>query len=308
MRKKYNYYLTFISWIFATGLYYLIGFYGSDNWPIWVDGNSTIYGSWLLVGVLLGGVHGWFYQIIDSFKFRRIPYGTYIGIQIIFVFGFVLFVFGVDLVIEIILEDLHFTNYWTHYLKNIMDTFFTADPHFGHYNIISHCDRPWNNMEHDEALIQRWNAVVNKKDVVYVLGDFAMFKRIGGGGDTMKMYRKTRAALNGKINLILGNHDKMSQETYNCFSNVYPGIKDIKIEGQKVTLCHYPMRSWNCSFHGEWHLFGHVHGRLEKVDTDLSFDVGVDVPDWNYTPVDFDRIKKKMKVKEKGWNEKYNRV
>jgi len=121
MRKKYNYYLTFISWIFATGLYYLIGFYGSDNWPIWVDGNSTIYGSWLLVGVLLGGVHGWFYQIIDSFKFRRIPYGTYIGIQIIFVFGFVLFAFGVDLVIEIILEDLHFTNYWTHYLKNIME-------------------------------------------------------------------------------------------------------------------------------------------------------------------------------------------
>jgi calcineurin-like phosphoesterase family protein len=95
----------------------------------------------------------------------------------------------------------------------------------------------------------------------------------------------------------------MSQETYSCFSDVYQGLKDIRIGNQKITLCHYPMRSWNCSFHGAWHLFGHVHGRMENVNTGLSFDVGVDVPDWNYKPVSFEQVKEKMAKKMESWEE-----
>ena len=108
-------------------------------------------------------------------------------------------------------------------------------------------------------------------------------------------------ALNGKIHLILGNHDKMSKEVYDCFTNVYEGIKDITVDKQKVTLCHYPMRSWNASFHGAWHLFGHVHGRMENVNTGLSFDVGVDVPEWCYAPVSWEQIKTKMEPKKATW-------
>jgi calcineurin-like phosphoesterase family protein len=180
-------------------------------------------------------------------------------------------------------------------------TCFVSDTHFGHYNIIRHCNRPWNSDEHDEALIQRWNAIVGKRDVVYHLGDFAMFKAVKDGELRMKVYRRTRMRLNGKIHLVLGNHDKMSQDTYNCFTTVSSGIKDIKIDKQKVTLCHYPMRSWNCSFHGAWHFFGHVHSRLEGVDTGLSCDVGVDVPAWNYTPVPWDVLKDKMEKKVEIW-------
>ena len=182
-----------------------------------------------------------------------------------------------------------------------MNTFITGDTHFGHYNIIKHCNRPWSAEEHDDALVARWNAIVNKKADVYHVGDFAMFKAVKGGEDRMKAYRRLRMRLNGKIHLVLGNHDKMSQEVYNCFSAVYDGIKDIKVDGIKVTLCHYPMRSWNCSFHGSWHLFGHVHGRLENVNTGMSFDVGVDVPEWNYTPVPWDKIKEKMELKRIDW-------
>ena len=136
---------------------------------------------------------------------------------------------------------------------------------------------------------------------MYVLGDFAMFKAVKGGEARMKTYRKTRMALNGKIYLVLGNHDKMSQEVYSCFTEVFPGIKDLTVEKQKVTLCHYPMRSWNCSFHGSWHLFGHVHSRLENVNTGLSFDVGVDVPAWDYKPVSWEQIKEKMETKKPAW-------
>ena len=129
-----------------------------------------------------------------------------------------------------------------------------------------------------------------------------MFKSIDGGEDRMKAYRRLRMRLNGKIHLILGNHDKMSQELYSSFTEVNGGLKDIKIDGQKITLCHYPMRSWNSSFHGAWHLFGHVHGRMENVNTGLSFDVGVDVPEWEYSPVSWDKIKEKMKIKKQSWD------
>ena len=53
-------------------------------------------------------------------------------------------------------------------------TWFTADTHFGHANIIKHCNRPWPHIAaHDEALIARWNEVVGESDTAYVIGDFA---------------------------------------------------------------------------------------------------------------------------------------
>jgi calcineurin-like phosphoesterase family protein len=181
-----------------------------------------------------------------------------------------------------------------------MERLFTADNHWGHYNIIKHCNRPWSIEDHDDALVARWNAVVSKRDIVYHLGDFAMFKSIPGV-DRMKAYRKLRMRLNGKIHLVLGNHDRMSSEVYDTFTEVYPGLKEITIEKQKITLCHYPMRSWNCSFHGAWNLHGHVHGRMEGTKYGLIQDMGVDVPDWNYAPVPWETIKAKMETKLPDW-------
>ena len=188
-----------------------------------------------------------------------------------------------------------------------MNNFFTADTHFGHYNIIRHCDRPWTAEEHDDALVERWNSEVSKRDTVYHLGDFAMFKSVPGK-DRMKTYRKLRMRLNGKIHLILGNHDKMSQELYDTFTKVYDGIKEVKVDGEKITLCHYPMRSWNRSFHGSFHLFGHVHGRLEGVDTGSSCDVGIDVPEFDYKPVEWEIIKPKLMKKRIAFKAKVNKI
>ena len=185
-------------------------------------------------------------------------------------------------------------------MKNI---FFTADTHWFHDNIVKHCNRPWNiGEEHNEALIANWNETVKKGDTVYLLGDYAMIPAQKDGVPRMKLYRKLRMRLNGKIILIKGNHDQMSQDIYNeCFTEVHI-LRDIKIDGEKIALCHYPMRSWNCSFHGSFHLFGHVHGRLERVDTGVSCDVGIDVPEWNYRPVAWDTLKPKLLKKREIWN------
>jgi len=101
--------------------------------------------------------------------------------------------------------------------------FFTADMHISHANIIRHCNRPWVSIEeHDETLINNWNSVVSKKDMVYLLGDFAMIPKQTDGTPRMKLYRKLRLRLNGKIFLVIGNHDDMSNEVYDCIAEVSP--------------------------------------------------------------------------------------
>jgi len=80
--------------------------------------------------------------------------------------------------------------------------FFTADLHLKHENIIRLCDRPFGSIdEHDEVLLQNWNAVVSRRDEVYVLGDFEYHDN---AEETSKVLRR----LNGKKHLILGNPDR----------------------------------------------------------------------------------------------------
>src|SRR3954452_14523275 len=58
---------------------------------------------------------------------------------------------------------------------SLMTTYFTADLHLGHANIIRYCDRPFADAgEMDAALLNNLNAVVRQEDTLYVLGDFCM--------------------------------------------------------------------------------------------------------------------------------------
>lgn len=78
--------------------------------------------------------------------------------------------------------------------------FFTSDTHFCHKNIISYAGRPFFSTEEmDKALIENWNSVVPEDGIVFHLGDFCF------GGNTQ--WKTIRKKLNGKIYLILGNHE-----------------------------------------------------------------------------------------------------
>lgn len=169
-------------------------------------------------------------------------------------------------------------------MRNI---WFFADPHFGHAKIIKYCDRPFRDVDHmNETLVANYNSLVGSSDTVYILGDFAW-----------KEHAKFAFRLNGKKTLLLGNHDKFRAEDRRAFTEVIGGggtfgLREINIDKRKVTLCHFPLASWNASFHGSWHLHGHCHGTLPETAGLPRADVGVDV--WGYFPVSWDQIVKKM--------------
>src|SRR5260370_311636 len=136
-----------------------------------------------------------------------------------------------------------------------MRTFFTADSHFGHENIIKHCARPFASVEEmDDCLIANWNSVVRKDDRVIHLGDFA-YK-----GDPERL-TKIFSALNGQKFLVIGNHD--GRDTLALPWAAPPlHILHASIDGQRVVCCHYGMSTWAAAVRAAIQVYGHSHGRL----------------------------------------------
>ena len=147
------------------------------------------------------------------------------------------------------------------------ETFFISDTHFGHFNIIRYCKRPFSSVEEmDRHMIQTWNETVGPKDVVYHLGDFAFHKK-------KSEIAAIVSQLNGTIILIQGNHD--NHETRRVIQPNFPMAELMDPDtGLPVVLCHYPLRTWNRDRYGSIHLFGHVHGSVAGEGN--SIDVGVD--------------------------------
>lgn len=162
--------------------------------------------------------------------------------------------------------------------------FFTADLHFGHRNVLRHCPkRPFatqNDTEaHDNWLTDLWNTKIDRRDTVYILGDLTFYDR--------KKARALIERLNGRKHLITGNHDCAAKLPTDCFETISPlidiVIKPVDVpylrENLFVTMCHYPLLSWNKKSYGAVMLHGHCHGNMDTYNAEsgeLRFDVGVD--------------------------------
>ena len=161
-------------------------------------------------------------------------------------------------------------------------TWFTADTHFGHSNIIGHCARPFATVaEMDAELVARWNSVVQPDDNVWVIGDFA-FRGTKGPGEYL-------LRLKGQKHLVIGNHDSAATCAAPGWASVQQ-MAEITVEHQRLILCHYSMRVWPRSHHGALMLYGHSHGQLPG--DRQSLDVGVDC--WGYRPVSLTEIRQRL--------------
>lgn len=164
-------------------------------------------------------------------------------------------------------------------------TWFTADFHFGHSNIIRYRNRPFRDVaEMDQAILERLNASVKPNDSLYFLGDFCI-----GGKTRALTYRKQIRCK--EIFAVPGNHDKDISKLVEAFTWL-SNLAEISIHGQPIVLCHYAMRVWNRSSHGAWHLYGHSHGNLPDLPGSLSMDVGVETHDFH--PWHFDEVTARM--------------
>ena len=171
--------------------------------------------------------------------------------------------------------------------------FFTSDTHFYHSNIINFCGRPFKNVEvMNETLIANWNSVVGPDDIIFHLGDFCL----GGSAEWTNILNR----LNGKIYLIVGNHDikNLRQGYYSRFEHIAMQMH-IEVGKQKIYLNHCPFLCYGGAYRDTWQLFGHVHTSKQNTGIDAprlhmlfptQYDVGVD--NNNFTPVSFEEIKR----------------
>lgn len=173
-------------------------------------------------------------------------------------------------------------------------TFYIADLHFGHKNILAFDNRPFPDVEtHDAELVRRWNEAVSPSDTVWILGDISWY----GPQKTTEIL----ASLNGTKNLVVGNHDGRllkSRDLRDQFAEIVP-YKEIEFDGGGgVVLCHYPIPCYNNHFFGWVHLYGHVHTGFEYNMTEraryemtvlyekpcVMYNVGCMVDYMDYTP------------------------
>lgn len=98
------------------------------------------------------------------------------------------------------------------------------------------------------------------------------------------------APLKGKKYLIRGNHDKKYDES------LFEDIRDfmtISVNGQHISLMHYPRLSWPRSHYGSIMLHGHIHSdgsyNMSNRETGIKrYDVGVDAN--GYMPISIKQI------------------
>ena len=163
-----------------------------------------------------------------------------------------------------------------------MKIFLIADLHFGHKNIIDFENRPFaTTHEMDKVIIENWKKTIGKDDKIFVLGDFAF----ANASETKSLLEK----LNGYKILIMGNHDRGHSVSWWLkagFDEVsaYPIIID-----DFYILSHEPLYiNKNMPYAN---IFGHVHGSpLYQDYSSNSFCVSVERI--NYTPIDFDEVKR----------------
>lgn len=151
----------------------------------------------------------------------------------------------------------------------------------------------------NQGIVNNINSVVLPQDTLWILGDFCFG---GGKNNYSKNLAWGRENINCKnVHFILGNHDK--PEVSGFFSSC-ESLVDTKINGQRVTMCHYAMTTWYKSHRGSYMLFGHSHGSLnpwinEHMPEARMLDVGIDARlKRDFMPWHFDEVVDYMSSKK----------
>ena len=176
--------------------------------------------------------------------------------------------------------------------------YFTSDTHFCHNKEFIYKPRGFSNIEeHDKAIIENWNKIINKDDIIYHLGDVML-------NDNEKGLNYLKS-LNGEIHIILGNHCtdtriKLYQTCFNVIEVTYATI--IKYKKCSFYLSHYPTITANDIDTSPYHknlinIYGHTHQKT-KFYNDNPYMYCVCLDAHNNYPVSIEQIIEDIKNKK----------
>jgi len=167
---------------------------------------------------------------------------------------------------------------------------FTTDPHYGHWNIVKYCNRPFSSIEEmNKTLIDKWNSVIKPEDLVYVVGDITM-------SYSKKKMKEIFDQLNGEKILIKGNHDKKATIPIDSFVEIHDRLH-ITGENYDFILVHDPAEAAANHETDQKYICGHLHSYPEDRMYRNWFDAGVDGN--NFTPISLEEIIKLFKDESK---------
>ena len=167
--------------------------------------------------------------------------------------------------------------------------YYIADCHFYHSALNERMDkRGFPDVEAmNEYMIEKWNSKVTNSDTVVILGDLSL----GNVDQTNELINR----LNGKLCLIVGNHDKyvnkpgFDKDRFLWIDN----YREITDSQKKVICSHYPIPFYEGQYrkrhNGDpktYMLYGHVH---ETRDENLMKKVISLIQDTAYYPIGSDK-------------------
>lgn len=181
-----------------------------------------------------------------------------------------------------------------------MNYWFSSDWHLNHKCLQEKIRSEFSDI-HDmnHKILTKMFGVTTRGDQFYFLGDLILGNKeiLDTVFQKIKEYRL-------HFHLIIGNHDikNLSKQHLERFASVSK-LKDIKIDGQKITLCHFPMISWNASHYGAWQLFGHHHRQNYAGSTPIvGKQINVNCEFHDYKPWNFEEVQEEMKKLKNNWD------
>lgn len=169
--------------------------------------------------------------------------------------------------------------------------FVTADTHFFHSDLLGIDDfapRPFPNVQvMNQTIIDSWNNKVGTDDIVYHLGDIALYF-IKPAKKSYEAVFEVLNSLNGHLVLIKGNHDSRALFKYLAAHNYeFGGLPKfrfhdvgvlLKYDHRQYYLTHYPMMLGIAP--QIINLHGHIHHYAVPAKENIN--VGVDSPELAY--------------------------
>lgn len=132
----------------------------------------------------------------------------------------------------------------------------TSDSHYSHQKNFIWQPRGFNSVEEmNEAIVERWNSVVEDDDIIYHLGDVMM-------GSDNEINLSLLKRLKGHKYLAYGNHDTNNRVSFfkkHClFEDIQMGYR-IKCKKLSCILTHCPTIVSNGNEVGVLNFYGHTH-------------------------------------------------